>query len=191
MMPNLQDRATDFPILVGLRGMADSGGFSIVPVRSPEDLNAAIALIIAYTKWLNFDLSFQGFQTEMAQMPGKYAPPKGELLIARSGQGEAIGCVALRPLDPPGCCEMKRLYVTPTGRGLGVGKALIAEILAIARNIGYEEMKLDTLPSMAKAIELYKRFGFVEAQRYYETPFENTMFLSKRLVEGDDKNGGA
>jgi ribosomal protein S18 acetylase RimI-like enzyme len=166
--------------------MADARGFSIVPVRSPDDLKAAVTLVVAYTEWLDLDLTFQDFQSEMAQMPGKYAPPKGELLIARNNQVEAIGCVALRPLDSEGCCEMKRLYVTPAGRGLGIGRALIAEILEVARKIGYEEMRLDTLPNMTKAIELYKSFGFVQTPKYYETPIEQTVFLSKRLVEGSD-----
>ena len=94
---------------------------SIVRVIMQEDLNDTVTLFEAYAKSLGIDLTFQDFATELAAMPGKYAPPNGSLLLARSNvDGSPVGCVGLRPLGTDGCCEMKRLYVDPTGRGLGV-----------------------------------------------------------------------
>ncbi|CAF0718609.1 unnamed protein product [Adineta steineri] len=120
-------------------------------------------------------------------MPGKYAPPTGELLLARNSQGEPIGCVALRALGSSnsGCCEMKRLYILPTARGLGLGRALVIAILDIAYTLGYDEIKLDTLPSMEAAIGLYKKVGFVETEAYYDTPLAETIFLARSLKNFD------
>src|ERR1700733_6356013 len=100
-----------------------SASFQLIPVRTSEDLEATKALFNAYAASLGINLSYQNFVAEMAAMPGKYAPPKGELLLARDKVGAAIGCVGLRPLED-GVCEMKRLYVAPEGRGLGLGRAL-------------------------------------------------------------------
>lgn len=156
--------------------------FIITKVRSPEDLTVIEDLFIAYTKWLNIDLAYQNFKAELASLPGKYSPPGGELLLARSTTSkEPLGCVALRPLMVPACAEMKRLYVTPEGRGTGVGKALIKAIMAIAKESGYTEIKLDTLRHMEAALGIYKSFGFTECEKYYETPMEDTVFLKKEL----------
>jgi GNAT superfamily N-acetyltransferase len=158
-------------------------GFKIEAVRSPEDLKATMALFDAYAASLGINLSYQNFVAEMADMPGKYAPPQGELLLARDKDGAAIGCVGLRPLADEGCCEMKRLYVAPPGRGLGLGKALAEAIVGDARRIGYREMRLDTLPSLTAAIALYARMGFVKIPAYYDTPIKGTIFLSLRLAD--------
>jgi ribosomal protein S18 acetylase RimI-like enzyme len=155
--------------------------FAIVPVRTPSDLADVIALFTAYASSLSIDLAYQDFADEMAAMPGKYAPPKGELLLARGADGQPLGCVGLRPLDAPGCCEMKRLYVAPEGRGLGVGRALAEEIISAAKRIGYREMRLDTLPEMDKAIAIYRTLGFVSIAPYYDTPIAGTLFLAKQL----------
>jgi ribosomal protein S18 acetylase RimI-like enzyme len=155
--------------------------FTITPVRTATDLSAAIQLIQAYTTMLGFSLSFQDFDTEMANMPGKYAPPAGELLLARSTTGEAIGCVAMRPIEPRGCCEMKRLYVTPVGRGTGVGKALANAIIDVAERLGYREMRLDTLESMKAAAGMYQRLGFVEIEKYYVNPMDGVRYMGKKL----------
>ena len=156
--------------------------FTITKVRTPEDLAAVKDLFIAYTKWLNIDLTYQNFETELASLPGKYSPPTGEILLARSASSnEPLGSVALRPLFPPECAEMKRLYVTQAGRGTGIGKALIKEVFKISREFGYKEIKLDTLSHMEAAIGIYKSFGFIECDKYYETPMENTVFLRKEL----------
>ena len=155
--------------------------YAITPVRSAADLADTIALFTTYANSLGVDLAYQGFPAEMAAMPGKYAPPDGALLLARLRDGEAIGCVGLRPIDPPGCCEMKRLYVTPRARGLGLGKALVEAVLAEAQRIGYREIRLDTLPTMDEAIGLYGRLGFETIAPYYVTPINGTRFMAKRL----------
>jgi ribosomal protein S18 acetylase RimI-like enzyme len=156
--------------------------YTITKVRAPEDLSVVSNLFIAYTKWLNIDLTYQDFTSELSNLPGKYSPPTGELLLARNSENnEPLGCVALRPLFSPGTAEMKRLYVTPAGRGTGVGKKLVEEVLEIAKGLGYEDIKLDTLPHMEAAIGLYKRNGFVECEKYYDTPIDGTVFLKKSL----------
>ncbi|KPI34609.1 putative N-acetyltransferase [Cyphellophora attinorum] len=156
---------------------------TVEAVRSPQDLEGAVALFTAYTTALGIDLAFQDFASEMASMPGKYVPPKGELLLAKDATGQAIGCVALRPLPVHGehVCEMKRLYVSPDGRGTGVGRKLAETIIEVAQNVGYREMRLDTLPSMSAALKLYAGLGFVDIPPYYDTPLEGTRFLSLKL----------
>lgn len=156
--------------------------FIITIVRTEKDLAVIKDLFIAYTNWLNIDLTYQNFEAELALLPGKYSPPGGEILLARSTtSNKPLGCVALRPLMAPACAEMKRLYVTPEGRGRGLGKALINRIMATAIESGYTEIKLDTLRHMEAALGIYKSFGFVECEKYYDTPMENTVFLKKEL----------
>ncbi|EXJ77343.1 carbonic anhydrase [Capronia epimyces CBS 606.96] len=159
--------------------------FSISPVRGAADLKDTIQLFYTYARSLGIDLAFQNFDAEMARMPGKYAPPGGELLLARDDAGLPIGCVGLRPLPPSSdgarVCEMKRLYVAPAGRGSGVGKALAKTIVAAAEKLGYTEMRLDTLPSMVAALNMYRSFGFEDIPAYYDTPLEGTHFLALRL----------
>lgn len=151
-------------------------------VISSEDLKDTITLFEEYSKSLGIDLNFQNFATEMASMPGKYAPPHGTLLLARHNEtGAAIGCVGLRRLGDDGICEMKRLYVRPTGRGLGVGKALAAAVIKDASELGYKAMRLDTLATMTFARALYKSLGFREIEQYYDTPIEGTVFLELSL----------
>lgn len=156
--------------------------FQIRPARSADDLDAAARLFEAYAAALGVDLGFQDFAVELATLPGRYAPPRGELLVARGPRGEVLGCVGLRPIAPEGCCEMKRLYVAPRARGLGLGGALVAAIIAEAVRIGYREMRLDTLPSMAEAMALYRKAGFAPIPPYYHTPLAGTIFLARRLA---------
>lgn len=158
--------------------------FSIVRVRTREDLKDIADLFRKYARSLDIDLTFQGFEEELAGLPGKYALPTGELLLARNSQGEPVGCVGLRALGPDDgrCCEMKRLYTIPRARGIGIGWTLVTMILDIARTLGYEEIKLDTLSSMESALSLYKKAGFVEIGAYYDTPLQNTVFLACSLV---------
>ena len=154
----------------------------IAPVRSPTDLAAAVNLFTAYAESLEVDLAYQDFAAEIAGMPGKYAAPDGELLLARDAEGAAVGCVALRPIGS-GCCEMKRLYVVPAGRGSGLGKRLAEAILAEARRRGYREIRLDTLPTMSAAIALYTALGFRPIAPYYDTPLDGTIFMGRSLGE--------
>lgn len=159
------------------------GPIQIKPARSPSDLCTAHSLFRVYASSLNLDLAYQDFATELATLPGAYAPPRGELLLAvsPSAGGQALGCVCLRPIPPDGCCEMKRLYVSPEGRGCGLGKALVEAVVGVAGRMGYRVMRLDTLPTMAKAMELYRSMGFRAVEPYYETPVEGTVFLEREL----------
>lgn len=147
---------------------------------TPTDLPALTQLFRAYAASLPIDLGYQGFEGELASLPGKYAPPNGALLIARDATGAALGCVAMRPLEP-GVCEMKRLYVAPEGRGQGLGRQLALAIIEAARAAGYAEMRLDTLASMEEAQALYRSLGFTEIGAYYDTPIEGTVFMRLKL----------
>ncbi|HWF97232.1 MAG TPA: GNAT family N-acetyltransferase, partial [Xanthobacteraceae bacterium] len=140
--------------------------FRLAPVRHADQIAAAATLFREYADWLGIDLSFQGFEAELASLPGKYVPPTGELMLACAPAGDALGCVAVRPLDGPAICEMKRLYVRPVARGLGIGAALVGAIIKSAEELGYAEMRLDTLPTMPEAFALYERFGFVRIPAY-------------------------
>lgn len=155
----------------------------ISEARSKEDLAEIATLFRAYAASLEVDLAYQGFEAELAALPGKYAPPTGRLLLARAPDGTPIGCAALRPLDAA-ICEMKRLYVAPAGRGRGLGAQLVQALLREAEAIGYREIRLDSLPSMGTAIALYRRHGFEEMAPYYDTPVAGTVFLRRRLRQG-------
>ncbi|MCM8610639.1 carbonate dehydratase [Accumulibacter sp.] len=132
-----------------------------------------------YAAWLGVDLSFQDFDQEMASLPGAYAPPAGRLFYAER-DGQAAGCVAIRPLSA-GLCELKRLYVEPSQRGYGVGRDLTLAAIKAAKEIGYRKLLLDTLPAMRVAVKLYRELGFKETPAYYQTPLEGTMFLALDL----------
>jgi len=156
---------------------------TISRASTPEDIAAVRRLFGEYAGSLDVDLGYQGFEAELAGLPGKYAPPTGALLIAR-GSGEAVGCVALRALDRPGICEMKRLYVTPGGRGNSLGRRLVEAIIHEAQRLGYREMWLDALPSFRAATALYRSVGFVDMPPYYATPIAGTVFLRRALSDG-------
>jgi GNAT superfamily N-acetyltransferase len=155
--------------------------FRILPAKTAADIDAAAMLFRAYAASLPIDLAYQGFEAELAALPGKYAPPSGALLLARGAGGDALGCVALRRIEPEGCCEMKRLYVSPQGRGTGLGKALVDAVVREARRIGYLEVRLDTLGTMIEALALYRNAGFMPIEPYYDTPITGTVFLARRL----------
>lgn len=154
--------------------------FDIQPARGPADLACVADLFRAYAASLPVDLGYQDFESELAGLPGKYAPPAGALLLARGPDGAPLGCVALRPLEG-GVCEMKRLYLDPAARGLGLGRALAAAIADSARALRYNELRLDTLPGMTAALSLYRAMGFTEIAAYYAPTPPGTVFLALRL----------
>jgi ribosomal protein S18 acetylase RimI-like enzyme len=125
-------------------------------------------------------LCSQGFEAELAGLPGRYAPPSGCLLLAMEG-GIPAGCVAMRDLGG-GTCEMKRLYVAPEYRERGIGRLLVEEVVRLAERAGHRRMVLDTLPEMAGALALYKAHGFIETDRYWDHPIGRAIFLERRLT---------
>jgi len=155
-----------------------------------EDIELARALFVEYAQWLKVDLCFQGFDRELAMLPGAYAPPSGRLLLAGL-PGEAFGCAALRPLAAAkeagprssseaqdGIGEVKRLYVRPRNRNGGWGRKLAEAIVADARTIGYRELKLDTLEWMTDARKLYAKLGFRECDPYYDNPLPGAVYMA-------------
>lgn len=152
---------------------------SIHPAVTEADLEAVRTLFREYADWLKVDLCFQGFAQELAGLPGLYAPPRGRLLLAFDGEALA-GCVALRPLAE-NICEMKRLYVRALFRQKGLGRQLVQQLIAEARGLGYERMRLDTLAHMTPAIELYESLGFQRIASYYPTPLPDTVFMELEL----------
>jgi putative acetyltransferase len=154
---------------------------SIVDALAVDGLLKVRSLFEEYADSLGIDLCFQDFQQELASLPGSYAPPQGRLLLALS-DGELAGCVALRPLNQ-GVCEMKRLYVRPAFRSLGLGRMLAERIVSEARSAGYQRMRLDSLPAMAAAITLYRRMGFQEIAPYRLNPIAGAVFFELQLSE--------
>jgi ribosomal protein S18 acetylase RimI-like enzyme len=144
-------------------------------VEKDEQVEEARTLFKEYSDATGVDLCFQNFGHELATLPGDYAPPSGRLILAYDGEG-AAGCVALRKVDNA-VCEMKRLYVRPAFRGSGLGRTLAEHIVGEAREIGYERMRLDTLPSMPTAIALYRSLGFREIEPYRFNPVEGTLYM--------------
>ena len=147
----------------------------------PHDIEAVRSLFREYAASLGIDLSYQGFDAELAGLPGQYAPPRGRLVLARDHRGEPAGCVALRPLPELGACEIKRLYVRPQARGHSLGRRLAVAIVAAARDARYSRIRLDTLASMTAAQELYTSLGFRQTEPYYASPVAGTIYLALDL----------
>ena len=169
---------------MGLRRVPDTSlsrrnVLRILEVRTKEDLLEIQNLFEEYAASLAINLDFQGFDEELAGLPGEYAPPNGCLLLAQ-WKGQTAGCVGLRKFSP-GICEMKRLYTKPHFRGLGIGRALCEEVIARARQCGYQRMRLDTLPSMEMAKGLYGSLGFREIKPYRFNPVEGASFMELTL----------
>ncbi len=151
---------------------------------TPADLADAVLILREYAASLDVDLCFQNFEAELASLPGDYAAPAGQLLIAYV-DGRLAGCGAFRPLadaDYANACEMKRLFVRDTSRGLGLGRTLAQALLDEARREGYSAMLLDTLDDMEAARELYASLGFVEIPPYYFNPIAGAHYLKAELT---------
>ena len=136
-----------------------------------------------YAAGLGVALDFQGFEAELASLPGDYAAPRGALLLAMI-DGQVAGCCALRPIDNvdyPNAAEMKRLYVRKAFRGFGLGRQLAEAILDAARAAGYHSVLLDTLDEMEAARQLYAELGFEEIAPYYHNPLQGAHYLKVDL----------
>lgn len=159
----------------------------IAPARLPEDIATVRALFAEYIEQVGVDLSFQAVDAELANLPGKYAPPHGVVLLARDSAGGALGCVALRPWSPPDVCEIKRLYVRPAARGRALGRRLAEAVIAWAIQAGYVRMLLDTLASMQAARQLYAQLGFQPVAPYYDNPLPGTAYMALELRAGAER----
>jgi ribosomal protein S18 acetylase RimI-like enzyme len=155
-------------------------GFSIVQAESQLQIPEARELFLEYAQSLGFSLCFQNFDKELAGLPGDYAPPEGRLLLGHY-DGQLAACVALHKLEPD-ICEMKRLYLRPQFRGKGLGRELAEHIIAEARHIGYERIRLDTVePVMKDAVEMYRRLGFKEIAAYCANPIAGALYMELQL----------
>lgn len=152
------------------------GAPAVVPAN---DMGVVRELFREYQAFLGVDLCFQDFERELASLPGSYAPPAGALLLAMANDAVA-GCVGLRPLSD-GACEMKRMYVRPAFRGLGLGRALADAVVAAAVEAGYRSMRLDTLETLHTAIDMYRSMGFAPIEPYYHNPLPGVLYLEKAL----------
>lgn len=146
----------------------------------PQDRDRVEALFREYANSLDIDLCFQGFEQEVASLPGAYRAPGGALFLAFRGD-DAIGCIALRALEAPDVAEMKRLYVRPAGRGLALGRRLSEAAIARAVELGYARLRLDTLPSMQAAQALYATLGFRDITPYRFNPVAGVRYLELAL----------
>jgi GNAT superfamily N-acetyltransferase len=146
----------------------------------PQHLETVRAIFREYAQGLGIDLRFQNFDAELAELPGKYAAPRGRVLLAWD-EDEAVGCVALRPLED-GVCEMKRLYVRAAGRGQQLGRQLAESIVRVAKEAGYARMRLDTLATMHAALRVYATLGFEPIPAYVFNPVEGALFLELDLT---------
>jgi putative acetyltransferase len=165
--------------------MTDTGTavISLRPAQFPDDLQTVRQLFLEYQAGLGIDLCFQGFDAELAELPGAYAPPAGTLLLA-CVDSEPAGCCAMRPLyntDHLNACEMKRLFVRPAFRGFGLGRLLVERVLSDGQLSGYTTMLLDTLSDMETARALYQEMGFVEVAPYYHNPIPGAHYLKVDL----------
>lgn len=155
---------------------------TVIEVETAEQVETARRLFREYEAFLGENLCFQGFEAELAGLPGKYARPHGALLLAREA-GQTIGCGALRQLEAS-TCEMKRLYVRPEFRGRGVGKILAERLIGEAVQLGYSSMVLDTLERLTAALKLYELLGFARVEGYYPSPLPGVVYLRLELVQG-------
>ena len=155
----------------------DKGAITIETAATAEAFATGRALIGEYADWLGVDLCFQGYDEELANLEPVYGPPSGRMFLALA-RDHAAGCIGLRPLERPGEGEMKRLYVRPGYRGLGLGRALVQRTIDAARAIGYRRLLFDTWPPrMPEAHAMYRRLGCVEIEPYYHNPVPGVVFM--------------
>ncbi len=157
-----------------------TGAVDIVHAETKADMDHVRALFSEYQEWLGVDLCFQGFEAELADLPGRYAPPSGCLLLAWDG-ADVAGGVGMWPLGEEGVCEMKRLYVRPPWRRHGLGRRLSEALVGESRRAGHKNMCLDTLGHLKEALALYRSMGFAEIPAYYDNPLDGVIYMELAL----------
>ena len=174
--------------MAGFEGERLTSEVLIRQTESVEDLQLVRRLFREYEAAIEVSLCFQSFEEELANLPGEYAPPSGRLLLAYI-EDQPVGCIALRKKTET-ICEMKRLFLRPAARGKHVGRRLVETIINEACNIGYQRMRLDTMPGkMDKAIAMYRSVGFEEIPAYYDTPVGDTIFMELKLSPSGSFSG--
>lgn len=160
-----------------------AGSLQLITPKTAAQLQATRQIFEEHAAQLGIDLCFQNFDAELDHLPGDYSAPTGALLLALA-DGELAGCCAMRPLDSADytdACEMKRLYVRPSFRGLGLGRLLAQAVMDAARMTGYRHLLLDTLSGMESARALYADLGFEEIPPYYHNPLAGAHYLKVYL----------
>ena len=153
--------------------------FVVIEPSTSLDINRVRELFVEYASWLNVDLCFQGFNEELAVLPGAYARPDGRLYLAIT-HGQAAGCITLRRFDAS-TGEVKRLWVRPSFRGRGLARELVQRVLDSAREVGYSRLVLDTLDTMTDAMALYRSMGFRDIEPYYDNPLPGPVYMALDL----------
>ncbi|MEG0199526.1 MAG: GNAT family N-acetyltransferase [Comamonas sp.] len=161
----------------------DKPAVDLLNPTQPEEMHQVRQIFREYADSLSIDLEFQGFESEIADLPGEYASPRGQLLLA-CVDGALAGCCGLRPLDDcdyPNAAEMRRLFVRKPFRGFGLGRQLAEAMLDAARQAGYDHVLLDTLDEMESARALYVDLGFEPIEPYYHNPLQGAHYLKVAL----------
>jgi ribosomal protein S18 acetylase RimI-like enzyme len=170
----------DHPVFSAPSVFSALRSFSIAQATTPVQIAQTRELFVEYAQSLGFSLCFQNFDQELAELPGSYTPPEGRLLLA-GYDGQVAGCIALHKLEAD-ICEMKRLYVRPQFRGKGLGRILIDRVIAEARQMGYQRMRLDTVePVMRDAVAMYRKIGFREIPPYCNNPMPGALYMELDL----------
>lgn len=154
----------------------------LIEAKSKNDFKTAVQLFREYASQIGVDLEFQNFTKEIENIEGKYSRPKGALLIARNENNVSLGCCAIRELEAS-ICELKRMYLRKEARGLGIGKNMLSKSILIGKELGYQKMRLNTLPTMDSAIALYQRMGFYEIEPYRFNPIKGTKYFEIELCK--------
>lgn len=164
----------------------------VIHAKTAHDIDEVRRLFREYEAYLNVDLCFQEFESELANLPGKYAPPFGTLLLAMDGR-KAIGCGALRSLGAgqERTCEMKRLYVCPEARGQGVGRQIAVRLIQEGIRLGHSSMVLDTLDRLEGAMQLYESLGYVRTGPYYDNPLPGAVYWKLDLRGQNGASAGS
>ena len=155
--------------------------WEIREASSAEEYQAAVGLFNEYLASLDFDLGFQNVNHELTLLPTMYGPPTGGLFLVQA-QGTYVGCAALRQIENNTTCELKRMYLQPAYRGLGIGNAIMERSIGLARRLGYTVMKLDTIGyKMPWAVKLYESYGFRETTPYNYNPHEGVLYFEREI----------